>query len=282
MRLKTGTVVMAVSLFVGLAVACQNAEVGAKPITKFGTEDYHSLVVTPGNPDRAYFGHHGGIMASTDGGKTWMNVPSVNKDAMSMAIGLKDPQTMYLAGHEVFMKSEDGGRTWRDVQTNLPGLDLHWFATDPDDSNRLFALAMGHGLFQSADGGARWTPWRMNVSTSETVSALAILGGEPVNVLAGAENGDILLSVDGGAMWRTVGKVEGTPKTFALNPDAGTVYVGTTTKVFRSVDRGITWVATALDTSVAAVAAGGRTPERVLVVNEEGELFRSDDGGKTW
>ncbi|NQW24149.1 MAG: hypothetical protein HQ475_11965 [SAR202 cluster bacterium] len=246
------------------------------------TQDYHALALAPGNPDTVFFGHHGGILESLDGGKTWNKISGLSQDAMNLAVSHENPEVMYLAGHNVFMKSGDGGQTWRDIQNNLPGLDLHWFAPDPDNSSRLYANAAGFGLHQSSDGGVTWTPWDLQIPGDASVSALTVLGGRPVNVLAGTEDGNLFLSSDGAASWEQVGTVNSMPMAFALNPDGVTIYLGSMDGVYRSEDKGLSWTRLPLETRVMALAAGGLNPERVVVVNDKGEVFRSDDGGQTW
>ena len=276
--------VLAVAVVIGGLVACQTSgsNTAVAPISKVETEDYHALALAPGNPDVVFFGHHGGILRSSDGGRNWQKVPSLNRDAMNLAAERQRPQVMYLAGHNVFMRSEDGGSTWTDVANDLPGLDLHWFAMNPDDPAKLYANAVGFGLFASSDNGATWSRWDLQVPGEGSVGALAVLGGDPVNGLAGMEDGLVLDSHDSGVTWEEVGRVDSMPTTFALNPDSRAIYLGTMKGVYSSRDGGISWTRLPFNTTVVALAAGGAGPERVVVVNNKGEVFRSDDGGQTW
>lgn len=252
------------------------------PVSRVATQDYHAVALAPDDPEVVFFGHHGGILRSEDAGTTWTPVSGLAQDAMNIATERENPDSMYLAGHNVFMRSGDGGRTWQHVQNDLPGLDLHWFAMDPDVPSRLYANAVGLGLFQSVDGGTTWNPWTVQIPGDASISALAVLGGDPANILAGSRSGELLLSADGGSTWEQVGSVDSMPMDFALNPDATTIYVGTMRGVYRSEDKGLTWTRLPLNTEVVTLAAGGSSPERVVVVNSQGEVFRSDDGGQTW
>lgn len=77
-------------------------------------------------------------------------------DAISLARPAADANTIYMAGHDIFKRSTDGGKTWHDMQTDLPGTDLHGFAADPADATHLYTLVVGAGLFESRDGGQQW------------------------------------------------------------------------------------------------------------------------------
>ena len=123
-------------------------------IATLQTLDYHALALSPTDANVVFFGHHNGIMRSDDGGRTWR--PLVDRsgfDAMNLAVSRINPKQVYLAGHEVFQMSMDAGATWRPLDSDLPGLDIHAFAMDPDDPNRLTAFVVGRGTFQSTDGG---------------------------------------------------------------------------------------------------------------------------------
>ena len=109
------------------------------------TPDYHSLIVSPGDPQTIVLGTHDGLYRTQDGGRTWSSYTLPGQDAMNLARAKSDP-TIWTAGHNVFAKSEDGGETWADLRPDtLPSLDLHGFAVDPNDPARLFAAVAGEG-----------------------------------------------------------------------------------------------------------------------------------------
>ena len=108
---------------------------------RLGTVDAHSLAFAPGSTEHLFFGHHFGMLESSDGGRTWQSL-GTGGDAMEMAVG--DGTTVYIAGHNVFQVSRDGGRSWQSPATDLPSLDIHGFTRDPADPARMWAyLATG-------------------------------------------------------------------------------------------------------------------------------------------
>src|SRR3990172_2798463 len=143
----TFVLVLAAAWFVGRAPA------GQSPLARLGTEDVHALAFVGDDPEHLLVGHHGGILESGDGGRSWQPLPT-QADAMAMAPA--SDGSIVIAGHEVFTASRDGGVSWQDIPTDLPSLDIHGYARDPADPGRMWALLATGGLWESRDGGVRW------------------------------------------------------------------------------------------------------------------------------
>lgn len=240
---------------------------------RFGTQDVHSLAFVDGDPSRVLFGHHGGLLSSSDGGRTWSALP-VRDDAMSLAPATDG--SIFIAGHEVFVASRDGGQTWAPVESDLPSLDIHGFTRDPGDPARMWAyLAIG-GLWESRDEGRTWD----RVRDDNVVFPTAVRDGE-VRLL-GVDTSGFVASDDGGRTWTNLGTPETFPMTaLAATPDGQTIFAGSPRGLVRSIDGGGTWTPTAYRGSAfaAAVAPDGRT---VAVVSRETDFYRSPDGGASW
>ena len=248
-----------------------------QPISSVSAPDYHSLAVSPSDPDRVWFGSHGGIQESADGGKSWRPLGSVSGDAMSLAMPGGELSKVYMAGHDIFKRSVDGGKSWVDVQSDLPGTDLHGFAADPTDANHLYALVVGHGLLESRDGGDRWQP--MPAQPPGPVGALAAAPGEPpsIYVLTGL---GLMRSQDGGKSWhrKDTGLPEGDKGVRAIAPapqKPGELYAGTGNGLYRSTDEGVTWGRIALaGQDIFAIAASNSEPLRVYALAAQGAIYR--------
>ncbi len=120
-----------------------------------GTADVHSLAFDPNDGSRLYFGHHGGLLESRDGGRSWQGGDRLGGGCHE---GSHRRGSRKIAGHNVYLESTDGGVTWQHVPSDLPGLDLHAFAINHDDPDRAWALAAGFGLIETTD--AAETPCR--------------------------------------------------------------------------------------------------------------------------
>ena len=251
----------------------------ARPIATLQTEDVHALVWSPTEPNTAFFGHHGGLLKSSDGGRTWQATELGNADAMSVVAASADGP-VYVAGHGLFRRSDDGGATWTAPDTSIQSADIHGFAQSPVDPNRLYAMVVGQGLLMSADGGATWTA-RSNSLPSHPALAVSADGR---TLLAGSERG-VQQSTDDGATWTPSGT--GLPDrsqvlALAAQPGADTVFAATSAGLYRRAGASGAWTSAGLPGPILAVAVSSTQPGVVLAVDDQKRVYRSEDGGTTW
>ncbi len=250
-------------------------------LSTLNTRDYHALAFHPQNPDVLFFGHHIGMMQSSDGGESWSPLASVQEDAMSIAIPRSDANLVTIAGHNVLSQSSDGGKTWRGLTTNLPGTDIHAFAVNPMNAREFYAYVAGFGLFKSADGGATWSS--LNRAVPPSTSSIALSGNTPQMMLLGSGQQGLFKSSDNGVTWTRVS----TPAfqaalALSLN-DQNELFAATEQGVFKSSDDGGTWTRLNVESGVTlALAVSPSNSQRLAIVSEKGQVFRSDDGGITW
>ncbi|MEO5884117.1 MAG: hypothetical protein ABIQ58_01175 [Candidatus Limnocylindrales bacterium] len=246
----------------------------AQPWTRLGTDDVHSLAFTGAGTEGVLFGHHGGLLASSDGGRTWDALP-LGDDAMSTAAG--SDGSIVIAGHDVFRASRDGGATWTSIATDLPSLDIHGFARDPADPARMWAYPVTGGLWESLDGGATFRQVRVD----NVLFPTAVAAGSTTRLL-GVDTTGLIESLDGGQTWSPLARPPTVPMTsFAASADGRVLYAGAQDGLYRSDDGGRSWAATAYTGAAFALATSpdGLT---VILVDRATEVFRSDDGGATW
>jgi len=240
-----------------------------------GTADVHSLAFDPADKEHIYFGHHGGLLESRDGGRSWQPTALSGADAMNVSTSADG--LMQIAGHEVYLESRDGGLTWQPVPNDLPGLDLHAFVTDPDDPAHAWAFAVGHGLFETTDAGRHWEQRQ-----PDSYGALTIFESDGAPVLVGLTQIGIARSDDGGRTWQPLGTPFGQVASLAASADGGVLYAGTTGGLQRSTDVGMTWSPTGLPNLALTIAIPNGDDEVVAVVDDETRFYRSSDGGTTW
>jgi photosystem II stability/assembly factor-like uncharacterized protein len=251
-----------------------------RPIATLTAPDTHSLLFNPGDPNHLLFGSHAGIQESRDGGFTWIEGSLRGADAMSLVAGPDAPATIYVAGHVVFQMSLDGGRTWQPVEHNLPSTDIHAFAQDAQDAQRLYASVAGQGLFTSGDGGRTWTPL-VTQPASGSLSALVAGGGRVVVATAAG----IAESTDQGTTWDLLpAQPSGALLSLAMSPsDPQVLYAGTPDGLERSIDGGASWtVLGPRNLSVLVLAVSPTDSMSVVLISEGGRVYRTDDGGKSW
>lgn len=249
-------------------------------LATLSTRDFHALAFHPQNPEVLFFGHHGGMMQSSDGGKSWSSVASLQQDAMSIAIPRSDANLVFVAGHNVLSTSNDGGKTWDALTTNLPGTDIHAFVVNPMNAREFYAYVAGFGLFKSVNGGAIWTS--LNRTVPPSTSSIVLGSHMPQTMFLGSGQG-LFKSSDGGAIWTRVS----TPAfqaaiALAVN-DQDELFAATERGVFKSSDNGAAWTRLNVESGVTlALAMSPSNPQRIVIVNDKGQVFRSDDGGVTW
>lgn len=275
-RLLIAGLVAAGVVVVLVAAAIANQPAVSAPVAwaRLGTEDAHSLAFVGGDANHLVFGHHGGVLETVDGGRTWTPL-DVREDAMS--ISAATDASLVIAGHEVFMASRDEGRTWAPMETDLPDLDIHGFTRDPFDPGRMWAYLASGGLWASSDYGSHWTQVR-----DDTVAfPIAVRDGSATSLL-GIDTGGFVVSRDGGRSWTTGGTPPTYPMTaLAATQDGFVIYAGSPDGLFRTTDGGGTWVPTTYTGSVFAVATTS-IGDVVAVVNQDADFFRSADNGGTW
>lgn len=235
-----------------------------------------ALAVSPHNADVILAGTQpSALYRSEDGGKTWRNLkvqmtPYTNvgfEGAVTADAGqvkhwtrvtqiLFDPKDRNLvwAGVEIdsLWRSTDGGERFERVSQGLKNDDIHGLAVTHHGGRKLFATTYG-GLHTSSDGGASWTPqkvdspWVYMRSIAERPDAKGVIfmtngDGPP------GSHGRLYRSRDNGAHWEDAGlpgEVESSCYFLAVNAaDPNLIFAAATLgQIYRSTDGGETWTA---------------------------------------
>lgn len=257
-------------------------------LSQIKTGDFHSMAVSPVDSNVILYGHHGGVLRSVDGGRTWSktNLAGEADDAMGMGISGVEPNVVYAAGHDTFFKSSDGGQTWKSLKPDLPGRDIHGMAVAPDKPGRLYANVVRYGFYRSDDGGETWTKATTGAYPPDVIQLSASVGGV---VYVASVQGGVLRSDDAGATFKGTGPLTGSVLTVAASAtDPNTVYAGTDGGLFASTDGGKTWSARPVpgggEVMVTAVNPGNPLEVTLVAVQADraGHVFHSTNGGATW
>ena len=138
-------------------------------------QDPHRMVQCPSSPDHLWIQHHNGVFRSTDGARSWREVPDVPPSVFGFGVAVHphDPDTAWFVpaikdetripvdGRLVVTRTRDGGRSFTVLREGLPqenAFDLvyrHGLAVD-DTGDRLAIGSTTGGLWISEDQGDSW------------------------------------------------------------------------------------------------------------------------------
>lgn len=252
-------------------------------------------VGVPGN-DMVYFAGAatGGIWKTSDGGLNWKPVfdDKPVHAIGALAVAASDAQVVYAGTGESFIrsnisigngvwKSTDGGESWAHMGLDNTGR-IARVIIHPTNPDVVYVAAMGHayapqkdrGVYKSTDGGKSWKQVLFvdeNTGASDLVmdpsnprilfAGMWQLSLRTWNRTSGGPGSGIHVSKDGGETWTKL-KGSGLPEqpvgkiALAMTPaDPNRVYA-------------------LIETGDGVESMGGKT--------ESGELWRTEDKGKTW
>ena len=249
----------------------------------------------PNDPMTYYVGAaSGGVWKTIDGGLNW-NPIFDNQDVHSIgaiSIAPSDPMTIYVGTGESSIrsnvsvgdgvyKSEDGGETWKHLGLKNTGR-ISRIIIHPKNRDLIYVGSLGHayapqkerGVFMSENGGESWKHVLFiddNTGISDMVmdpdnSRILFAGAWQLDLktwrrISGGPGSGIFKSVDGGVNWTKL-KGNGLPK-----KDVGKIALAMT-----PADP---------DRLYALIETGDGVPYNGKET-EFGELWRSDDNGKTF
>lgn len=240
-----------------------------------------------------------GVYKSADGGQTWNRLGGGLPDQSTMgrialSVDPSSPTTVYalIARSSDFLlnglyRSLDGGNTWS-ILGSLPkeitleaqfanGLFNLMVAVDPKNPAVIYAGSTD--LWKSSDYGTSW----QNLHISEGMHALVFDPSDPQTFYL-TTNGGVWKSSDGGQSFTNLNTTLGITQfqSVGLHPSNPNLAVGATqdhgTILYSG---GFAWNQGRLGDSGTAFYASSAS-QTIYATGHYTDLFRSDDGGKTW
>lgn len=164
----------------------------------------------PGQPAPA----HLGLIASTDGGRTWQTV-SLSGEADFHRLATSGDLVLGVdSGSGGLLRSLDGGTTW----TSLPGPAPFGLAINPADNTAVIATTR-QGPAISDDSASTFTPLR-------DAPPLIDVAWTTTAVYGISTDGRLHRSANGGRTWESAGSVDATPLALAAEDDRVVVLAG--------------------------------------------------------
>jgi photosystem II stability/assembly factor-like uncharacterized protein len=231
-------------------------------------------------------GGGGGIARSTDGGRTFVDLPGmVGRSVRGLARASSLPQTLVATTLKGVFRSDDDGTSWRRIspETHAGLVNAGSVAIDPEDADTIY-VGTWHLAWKTTDGGKTWINIRQGMITDSDVMTLTIDRRDRRAVWGTACSG-IYRSRSAGQSWA---KLPGIPyssrrtRAFAQHPLDPTVFLaGTTEGLYITRDDAASWQhATSTDLVVNAVSI--LRDGTFLIGTDAAGVLRSTDGGRTW
>ncbi|MER5226728.1 RICIN domain-containing protein [Streptomyces flaveus] len=182
---------------------------------------------------------------STDGGSSWNGFkaePVGSADSGQVALAADGSAIVWTEAGQAPYRSTDKGASWSKVS----GLGTGAMVVADRSSTKTFYSLAGGTLYASTDGGATFTARATNLPTGRLTAVPGIAGDLWI---AGGAKG-LLHSTDGGRTFTTLGAVRSASALGFGKAAPGAAYqalylIGTVkdvTGVFRSTDKGATWL----------------------------------------
>jgi DNA-binding beta-propeller fold protein YncE len=171
-----------------------------------------------------------GLQRSTDGGRSWKTVSLLGEADLHVLRAAGQRLYGVDSGTGALLTSADGGRSWQKRTPPASVLDL---AIAPDDAARVVA-ATEQGLFASTDTGRTWRQLRDDVAgllAWPDAGALYLVDG----------NGQVSRSTDGGREFERAGSVGAQPEAFAANGERELYAAVHGGEIVMSGDGGASW-----------------------------------------
>jgi photosystem II stability/assembly factor-like uncharacterized protein len=206
----------------------------------------NDLVLQPDNPDTLFAATDGGIFQSVDAGQSWEPVFS-GQSIQLIRFSAPKPNTLYASGKGGIFRSNNNGRDWSPVwESALPtATTLVSLNTDPE----FLYSGSEIGLYKSFNGGRNWVddPDFKKLP----INAIFVSPSNQSQIYVGSGD-SFYFSNNGGDFWEKISSFtkkingdSGTSIDIAITQIAGqkekSLYVGTTSGLYVSKDRGQNW-----------------------------------------
>ncbi len=265
-----------------------------KDLPAMRTQSVRAFEIAPSNPSILVAGTLDGVFQSGDSGETWKEIspPSYSeiRNVQSVAIDPLDPQIIYVGTWHLPWKTRDGGAHWHSIhQGMIEDSDVFAIFVQPSAPNNALLTACT-GIYGTSDGGEVWTKLKGIPSSSRRTRAINEDPSDPRIIYAGTTEG-LWKSVDSGANWRLMTSRTLTVNAISIdrrNPsrillgtdDSGILVSGDGGEHFVGSNTGFT--SRVISSVLFDRVVRHRIFVSVLYDHEDGGVFQSDDGGKTW
>lgn len=260
---------------------------------QFPPKRIYSFILDRRDPDRRMFAsgvieNRGRIFRTDDDGANWTPIytePGQGTVISSLAQDPRNPDTLY-AGTSAgtLVKSLDAGETWKNIGNSVDGV-ISEILFDPAESGIVYLLIFNREMRLSRDGGETWVDWNEEIGKELSVMSAEAsrLQKEGNREASDAKRSEIAALREK----RQEGRAPGRVLTLVVDMNrSGTLYVGSSSGLYRSTDFGKYWekldiIESAEEFAIRSVAVSPGNSDEIIFVSGQA-FYRSEDAGKTW
>lgn len=173
------------------------------------TVDFHSMTLSPADPQRLYGAFQGRLYVTQDGGQTWSTTEAAGLPWQAgfcwgvpcLTADTKNADKLYAGTAVGLYYSQDAGQTWQ-LLTDAPGM-ISSVGISPQDNQRLIAYTEQLGVAISEDGGQSWQAVANSptLADGDYVFAFAFHPQNDQLLFLATVGNDVYHSQDGGQTW---------------------------------------------------------------------------------
>ncbi|WP_041657912.1 YCF48-related protein [Azoarcus sp. KH32C] len=220
-------------------------------------------------------GHDGVVLATTDGGKSWVK----QLDGRGLGQIMQDYYARFEGTGIAARQLEElraAAQRFAEEGADKPFLSV-WFDSETDG----YAVGVFNLIFHTSDGGKTWTPWFDRTENPEQLHFSSIQRAGEGLYLAG-ERGMVLKFDKEAQRFRSV-SVDYPGSFFGLTGREQSVVVfGLRGNVFRSEDGGAQWHKVTTGLNVTITGATLTEDGRIVLVSQRGDVLMSADNGRSF
>jgi photosystem II stability/assembly factor-like uncharacterized protein len=212
------------------------------------------------------------VFKSTDNGETWSGTTGLaGRIVRSFAIKSPFLYAMFAAlpGDSGVARSSDNGNTWQVIPSIITNAGKSFV------SDNAIIVAEDNFIWRSTDDGASW-----DVVEQFALSGISSFARAGTRLFAAATTGT-MTSTDNGGNWTFSAFSNGA---YSFSSDGNIIYLGSSSKVFKSTDLGATWfdVSTGLGKGgIQALLFDGTTLFAGAPADPAG-IYKTTNGGTSW
>jgi photosystem II stability/assembly factor-like uncharacterized protein len=256
--------------------------------------------------DHAFFAGGNFIYKTTDGGRTWININPVNLTGNYTSSWFGDSLNGVVAGSRylgfvskgLILKTSDGGSTWEEVLSDsLTYISNLQFT----DSNTGYFRASFDSKYYLCKTEDRCSTWSVLLESPYFIYSHHFLNSNTAYILMNDSTRvkKVFKSIDGGLTWNSIsGQLNNLNKIYFSSSETGFAVEEIlmlsdvrTTSIYKTTDSGNNWLQQKLTFPFNkihffdknyGIMFGGYEILGMHVINYEGRIFSTDDGGVHW